>query len=175
MTTEIKLPSLGEGVDEADVLDVLVSEGDVIEVEQGILEVETDKASAEIPATKAGRVEKIHVAAGDSIRVGHVLLTLSDRERDDDKTDDKGDKKRKRRERPTKSERPEGAKAADETSQPIAEEKEGTTDSEAEESAAASVDKESSEATSELTETDDERETSNTLVAASPAVRRYAR
>lgn len=78
MTTEIKLPSLGEGVDEAEVLDVLVQEGDEIENEQSIIEVETDKASAAVPSTKSGRVEKVHVSAGDTIHTGDVLLTLAD-------------------------------------------------------------------------------------------------
>lgn len=75
---EIKLPQLGEGVEEAEVLDVLVAEGDEIEAEQSIIEVETDKASAAVPCTQAGKVEKIHVAVGDVIHTGDVLLTLAE-------------------------------------------------------------------------------------------------
>ncbi len=78
MAIEIKLPALGEGVDEAEVLEVLVAEGDEIEPEQGIIEVETEKASAEIPSTKGGRVEKVHVSAGDTVHVGDLLLSLAD-------------------------------------------------------------------------------------------------
>lgn len=75
---EIKLPHLGEGVEEAEVLDVLVAEGDEIEAEQSIIEVETDKASAAVPCTQAGKVEKIHIAVGDVIHTGDVLLTLAE-------------------------------------------------------------------------------------------------
>jgi pyruvate dehydrogenase E2 component (dihydrolipoamide acetyltransferase) len=93
VATEIKLPSLGEGVDEAEVLDVLVQEGDEIEGEQSIIEVETDKASAAVPCAESGRVEKIHVAVGDTIHTGDVLLTLADveSERKDDTSSDNDD------------------------------------------------------------------------------------
>ncbi|MBI2478156.1 MAG: E3 binding domain-containing protein, partial [Planctomycetia bacterium] len=95
MAIEIKLPSLSEGVDEAEVLDVLVQEGDEIETEQSIIEVETDKASAAVPCTKSGRVEKVHVSAGDTIHTGDLLLTLAETEsveQTDDTPSDNEDK-----------------------------------------------------------------------------------
>ena len=76
MPIEIKVPDLGDGIDSGDVLSVLVHEGDTIAVEQGIVELETDKAVAEIPSTHAGRVEKIHVQTGQSVEVGTTLITL---------------------------------------------------------------------------------------------------
>ena len=76
MAIEVKLPELGDDIESADVLQILVNEGDVIEKEQGIVEVETDKATAEVPSTHAGKVVKVHVSTGDSVPVGAALITL---------------------------------------------------------------------------------------------------
>lgn len=73
---EFKLPDLGEGVHEGQVVNVLVKEGDTIAEYQPMLEVETDKAAVEIPSPKAGVVTKIHVAAGEMVKVGQVLITI---------------------------------------------------------------------------------------------------
>lgn len=73
---DIKLPELGEGIESGDVISVLVSEGDQVEKEQGLIELETDKASVEIPSTHAGKVTKIHVQAGDTLEVGGVIVSL---------------------------------------------------------------------------------------------------
>ena len=61
---DLKLPELGENIDEADVLKVLVSEGDIVAVDQPLIEIETEKATLEVPAETAGTVTKIHVKAG---------------------------------------------------------------------------------------------------------------
>ena len=76
MGIEVKLPSLGENIDSGDVLSVLVSEGDEISEDQGILEVETDKATVEVPAPQGGRVTKIHVSEGDTLNIGALILEL---------------------------------------------------------------------------------------------------
>jgi pyruvate dehydrogenase E2 component (dihydrolipoamide acetyltransferase) len=76
MPTEVKLPHLGDGVDEGEVLEVLVKEGETIAREQGIIELETGKATAQVPSTHAGKVLKIHVKSGQTIHPGTVLLTL---------------------------------------------------------------------------------------------------
>src|SRR5688572_12431646 len=76
MTTQIKLPSLGEGIDSADVLSILVSEGDTIKADQDIIEIETDKATVPVPASAAGRVTKILVSQGDTIQTGSPLLEI---------------------------------------------------------------------------------------------------
>jgi len=55
---------------------VLVREGDVIEGNQGVVELETDKAVIEVPCPHAGKVEKILVGKGDTVKVGQVLLTI---------------------------------------------------------------------------------------------------
>jgi pyruvate dehydrogenase E2 component (dihydrolipoamide acetyltransferase) len=78
------LPDLGEGLTEAEIVKVLVSEGDVIREDAPLLEVETDKAQVEIPSPMAGRVVKIHVEPGQTVKVGAVLVTF------DDAGDDRG-------------------------------------------------------------------------------------
>ncbi|NUQ47430.1 MAG: dienelactone hydrolase, partial [Phycisphaerae bacterium] len=70
MAFEFKLPDLGEGIHEAQVISVLISEGDTVTEDQPIMEVETDKAAVEIPVPRAGRVEKLLVKTGDTIKVG---------------------------------------------------------------------------------------------------------
>ena len=78
MPREFRLPDLGEGLTEAEVVEVLVREGDVIAEDAPLLEVETDKAKVEIPSPMGGRVEKIHVAPGQTVQVGAVLVTFAD-------------------------------------------------------------------------------------------------
>jgi len=73
---EVKLPDLGEGIDSAEVLSVLVNQGDSVQKDQDVIEIETDKATAEVPTTKAGTVAEILVSPGDSIQVGATILKL---------------------------------------------------------------------------------------------------
>jgi 2-oxoisovalerate dehydrogenase E2 component (dihydrolipoyl transacylase) len=70
------LPDPGEGLVEADVLAWLVAEGDVVELNQPLVEVETAKAAVEIPSPFAGRVVALHAAAGASVAVGAPLVTF---------------------------------------------------------------------------------------------------
>ena len=76
MAIEVKLPFLGEGIDSADILKVLVSEGETIQKDQDIVEIETDKATAEVPSTHAGTVTKVLVSPGQTAAVGVPLIAL---------------------------------------------------------------------------------------------------
>ena len=76
MAIEFKLPDLGENVESGDVLSVLVHEGDTIDANQNVIELETDKATVEIPCPYAGRVTKIHVEPGQTVPIGTVLLSI---------------------------------------------------------------------------------------------------
>jgi pyruvate dehydrogenase E2 component (dihydrolipoamide acetyltransferase) len=80
MARSFKLPDLGEGIHEGEVIAVLVSVGDELKEGDPILEVETDKASVEIPSPYTGTVEEILVKAGDVVKVGQVLVTFSNGE-----------------------------------------------------------------------------------------------
>lgn len=73
---KVEIPELGENVDEAEVLRILVSEGDQVDEEQLILELQTDKASTEMPSPAAGRVRAIRVSEGDTVTPGQVILEL---------------------------------------------------------------------------------------------------
>ena len=76
MAIEFKLPDLGENIDSVDVINLLVNEGDRIEADQPVVEIETDKAVVEVPCPHAGKVSKIHVSKGDKVSVGGLLLSL---------------------------------------------------------------------------------------------------
>ena len=76
MTTEFKLPELGENIVKATIVGVLVGVGDVVADGQGVLEVETDKAVIEVPSDVAGTVTAIHVREGQEIAIGQLLLTV---------------------------------------------------------------------------------------------------
>lgn len=73
---EFKLPDLGEGVHEGQIVSVLVKEGDTINEYQPMLEVETDKAAVEIPAPRTGRIAKLLCKPGQTVKVGEVLVQI---------------------------------------------------------------------------------------------------
>ncbi len=77
MNIDFKLPELGENVHSGDVVNVLVAEGDTIAANDGIIELETDKAVVEIPCPHAGRVAKLLVKKGDTVKVGQTILTVA--------------------------------------------------------------------------------------------------
>src|SRR5258705_9389866 len=78
MSRPFALPDLGEGLTEAEIVKVLVNEGDVLAEDAPLLEVETDKATVEIPSPFAGRVARVHVQPGQTVKVGDVLVTFDD-------------------------------------------------------------------------------------------------
>jgi 2-oxoisovalerate dehydrogenase E2 component (dihydrolipoyl transacylase) len=73
---EFKLPDLGEGLTEGEVVRWLVKEGEAVALNQPIVEVETAKAVVEIPAPYAGTVVKLHAGEGDTLDVGAPLLSV---------------------------------------------------------------------------------------------------
>jgi len=70
------LPELGENISAADILKLLVNVGDFIEKEQSVLEIETDKATIEVPSTVTGKVTEIFVKEGEKAKVGSVILQV---------------------------------------------------------------------------------------------------
>ena len=72
----IKVPDIG-GAEGAEVVEVLASPGEAIDVEQSLVVVESDKAAMEIPAPVAGVVSELRVAVGDSVSEGDVILALA--------------------------------------------------------------------------------------------------
>jgi pyruvate dehydrogenase E2 component (dihydrolipoamide acetyltransferase) len=80
MSKSFKLPDLGEGVHEGEVLAVHVSVGQEVKEGDIILEVETDKAAVEIPSPFSGTVAQILVKPGDTVKVGDVMMTFGNGE-----------------------------------------------------------------------------------------------
>jgi pyruvate dehydrogenase E2 component (dihydrolipoamide acetyltransferase) len=113
--TDFTLPELGENVTAGDVLRVLVKPGDVITRDQAVLELETDKATIEVPSSVAGRVKDVKVKAGDKVKVGQSILTV------DSEAAPEGDAAPKREPKPAAvpdgEEQPEAAEAAPSASQ----------------------------------------------------------
>ncbi len=75
MTVDVRVPDIGDFAD-VDVIEVLVKPGDAIAVEQGLITVESDKASMEIPSSHAGVVKELKVAVGDKVNEGTLILRL---------------------------------------------------------------------------------------------------
>jgi len=76
MAVEFKLPELGENVEKGDVVRVLVSPGDLVRKDQPVLELETDKATIEVPSPLEGTVSAVRVAAGDQVKVGQTVIVF---------------------------------------------------------------------------------------------------
>ena len=78
MAYEFRLPDLGEGLTEAEIAGWLVAEGDEVNEDQPLVEVQTDKTTVEIPSPRAGTVLKILVEEGDVARVGAVIVVIGE-------------------------------------------------------------------------------------------------
>jgi pyruvate dehydrogenase E2 component (dihydrolipoamide acetyltransferase) len=76
--TEFKVPELGENVAGGDVMRVMVNPGDTIARDQPVLELETDKATIEVPSNVAGTVKEVRVKKGDKVTVGAVVFTVDE-------------------------------------------------------------------------------------------------
>ena len=76
MATELRLPELGENIAAGDVLKVLVAPGEAIKPDQPVIELETDKATIEVPSTVGGTVKSVHVKPGEKLKVGGLILTV---------------------------------------------------------------------------------------------------
>jgi len=87
MSSEIHLPDIG--ADQAEVTEIFVKVGDVIELDAPLIAVEGDKAAMEVPSPQAGTVEEIKISVGDEISTGDLVLLLTPAEPEIPKTEDK--------------------------------------------------------------------------------------
>ncbi len=76
MAFEFRLPDIGEGVAEGEVVQWFVKEGDAIREDEPLVSVLTDKANVEIPSPKSGRIATLHAKVGDKVKVGGLLVTI---------------------------------------------------------------------------------------------------
>lgn len=80
MPTEFRLPELGENIESGDLIKVLVSTGDTVAQDQPVIELETDKATIEVPSPVSGKVKEIFVKNGDKLKVGQLIFTVDGEE-----------------------------------------------------------------------------------------------
>ena len=76
MAVEVKLPAMGDTVEEAEILTWLKSIGDFIEADDILVEVATDKVDTEVPAPISGRLTAIHAQVGETVPVGTVIAEI---------------------------------------------------------------------------------------------------
>ena len=77
MSLEIKVPSVGESITEVTLAQWLKQDGDYVEMDENIAELESDKATFELPAEKAG-ILRIIAQEGDTLEIGAVVCTIED-------------------------------------------------------------------------------------------------
>src|SRR4051812_22856329 len=80
MVTELKLPTVGENVAKANIVKVLVAPGDTVRNDQAVIEIDTDKATLEVPSDVSGTVKDVLVKQGQDVEVGQVLMTIEEGE-----------------------------------------------------------------------------------------------
>ena len=153
--SDVKVPDIGD-FEDVPVIEILVSEGDTVEADEGLITLESEKATMDVPAPEAGKVTEILVSVGDKVSEGTVIAKLQADDGDDSGEDDSGDE----------AEGEDGADSGDETP--------GDEDSK-DEADASEVD----EGGSEKADTDEQAKPSDgpsgEPVYASPSVRRLAR
>src|SRR6056297_365025 len=76
MKKEIKIPDIAENVETGLIAGILVSKGDKVEEDQSVVEIETDKATTDIPSPYAGVVDEIKVKEGDEVKVNQVIMII---------------------------------------------------------------------------------------------------
>jgi pyruvate dehydrogenase E2 component (dihydrolipoamide acetyltransferase) len=107
--SEFTIPNLGDGVASGDVLRVLVKPGDTVANDQPVLELETDKATVEVPINVAGKVKDVKVKPGDKVKPGQAVLTI---EGDGDKSEAEVESKPPKEGKEAPKEKKEAAKNA---------------------------------------------------------------
>src|ERR1700710_3135388 len=78
MSFEYKLPDVGEGLTEADIVSWRVKEGDTVEINDIVVEIETAKSLVELPSPYAGTVSALLVAEGETVPVGTPIISIGD-------------------------------------------------------------------------------------------------
>ncbi len=115
MIKEIKLPEIADNVTTAVVLEILVSEGDKVEKDDSLAEMESDKATFDLPSVEAGVVKEIKIKEGDEVKVGQVMFTIDTsagaeeegEEPEKDKSEEKQAKEKTGEEEKKEAEKPE--------------------------------------------------------------------
>lgn len=111
MRKEFKLPDVGEGISEAEIVEYLVKVDDDVRADQPVVRVETDKAVVELPCPYSGKVVEIPYGQGDTVQVGQVLLVveMEAEAAEEAREEEKPEKREKEEEKPREPEAAERA------------------------------------------------------------------
>ncbi|MCB2201794.1 2-oxo acid dehydrogenase subunit E2 [bacterium] len=170
MIKEITIPEIGEKIESGKVVGVLVSKGDSVDIDQPLIEFETDKAVVEIPSTEKGTVAEVTVKDGDEVKIGQVIVKIETN--GDGAADTKADAPK---EQPSKQPEPEEASAEEQAAEePEQEEKPSKSAAKAPAVESKAKQPEAEEPVSRQDDRD-EAETPASEAPASPSVRRLAR
>ncbi len=99
MAKEIKLPEISENIHEAEVVEVLVSEGDQVKKDQAVAEMETEKSIFEIPSPSAGKITELAIKKGDTVKVGDLIARLDTEEEVEEEEPPETEKTERKREK----------------------------------------------------------------------------
>lgn len=97
MIKEVKLPEISENVASGDVIEILVKVGDYVEAEQALVQLETEKASFDVPSPVKGKVVEINIQEGQTVKVGEVLLKVDTEAEPSRKEESKPEKKEEKK------------------------------------------------------------------------------
>jgi pyruvate dehydrogenase E2 component (dihydrolipoamide acetyltransferase) len=100
MATEIKMPQLGETVVEGTITKWLKQEGDTVEEDELLVEISTDKVDSEVPSTASGKIQKILVPEGETVKVGTALAVVGEGDVEGGSSDEEPEKKEESKEEP---------------------------------------------------------------------------
>ena len=177
MPREFKLPDLGEGIHEGEIVEVLVSVGDKVEDGSPVMVIETDKAETEVPSPVNGVVKEIKVKSGDIVNVGDVLMVFTQAgEAEEEETEDKEkqpEKGEKEDEGEAQEDKAEKKEKVEEEDQP--EEKEPSEKAEKKEETKEEPAAEKKEKEKEKVEEPEAKRPQGGPVPAAPSTRRLAR
>ena len=78
MAVELRVPEVGESITEVQIGSWLKGEGDRVERDEAVVEIESDKATLELPAPVSGTIEKLLKKKGDTVKIGELIATLAE-------------------------------------------------------------------------------------------------
>jgi pyruvate dehydrogenase E2 component (dihydrolipoamide acetyltransferase) len=171
MKKEIKIPDIAENVETGLIAGILVSKGDKIDEDQSVVEIETDKATTDIPSPYAGVVDEIKVKEGDEVKVNQVIMIIETEDEGDGEEKDKEAEGGDEKEKETKEEEKDTDKEKEAGKEEAEEEEEE--DKEKKDESAEEEDKKKEKKQQADEEKEEDKDLSD--VPASPSVRRLAR
>ncbi len=174
MKKEIKIPDIAENVETGLIAGILVAKGDKISKDQPVVEIETDKATTDIPSPFAGTVDEIKVKEGDEVKVNQVIMIIETEGEGEGEGKGKGkDKEEEEGKGKEKEEKEESDQEEEEDSADEKEEEEESAEDEQGENEDEDKEKKQDKETAESKSTKEKRNLS--AVPAAPSVRRLAR